>query len=312
MIDLSILIVNWNTRDYLKGSLQSIKESVKQITYEAIVVDNSSQDRSAEMVKSEFPEIKLIINEANLGFAKANNQAYILSKGRYLLLLNPDTIVLSSSIELMVNFLDSHFDAGAVTCKFLFPDKSFQLYYNRFPTIMAAIFKWTLLARIFPNSKLIRWYTYSLHNDKFDEVRTVDQPAAACLMIRREVIEKIGFMDEEFPILFNDVDLCRRIWGAGYKIYIQPQAQIIHYKGQGLKQEKSLSVEFHLSLFNYFRKYHGRYTVYLLKSIFYGNLLLRSILLLLAVLLGKKESRDLAAEINKLRGVILNRRVVNY
>ena len=290
----------------------SIKKNVKHITYEVIVVDNNSADGSAEMVKSKFPDIKLISNEANLGFAKANNQAYILSRGRYLLLLNPDTIVLPDSLELMVNFLDSHLDAGAVTCKFLFPDRSFQRYYNRFPTIMTAIFKWTLLARFFPNSKFIRRYTYSLHDDKFDEVRTVDQPAAACLMVRKEVIEKIGFMDEEFPILFNDVDLCRRIWGAGYKIYIQPLAQIIHYKGQGLKQEKSLSVEFYLGLFNYFRKHHRWHTVHLLKFIFYGDLLLRSVLFLLAVLLGKKESRDLAAEINKLVKVLLNRRVVIY
>lgn len=312
MINLSILIVNWNTKDYLNQCLRSIKENVKGITYEIIVVDNNSDDGSDEMVRSKFFGVRLISNEANLGFAKANNQAYTFCKGRYLLLLNPDTIVLLGSLESIVNFLDSHLDAGAVTCKFLFPDKSFQRYYNRFPTIASAIFKWTLLVKVFPNSKFIQWYTYSLDEDKFDKVRTIEQPPAACLMIRKELTEKIGFMDEKFPILFNDVDLCRRIWGAGYRVYIQPQAEIIHYKGRGLKQGKSLSVEFYISLFNYFRKYHGWHAAYILKFVFCGDLLLRSILIFLAVCLKKKRCKDLLVEIKKLGRVLVNRRTVTY
>ncbi|MFZ5801249.1 MAG: glycosyltransferase family 2 protein, partial [Candidatus Omnitrophota bacterium] len=132
-IELTISIVNWNSREYLRQCLESIRDNVRGIGYEVIVVDNASQDNSVTMVRNDFPDTLLIGNQENLGFARGNNQAFAKSRGRYFLLLNPDTRVLSGSLEKMVEFLGGHPDAGAVAPKYLNPDGTFQRYYYRFP-----------------------------------------------------------------------------------------------------------------------------------------------------------------------------------
>lgn len=273
-MDLSILIVNWNTRALLEGCLQSIYSSVNNISFEVVVVDNNSGDGSIEMVKKSFPETRLIENKDNAGFARGNNQAYVISNGQMIGVLNPDTIVYPGTFEKMVDYLNTHDRVGAVSCKFLNPDGSLQRqYFRRFPTISTVFFRYTELGkridrRLFHGKALSSFF----YDDKtFERTETIEQPGATCLVMRRSLIEKIGLFDEQFPILFNDVDLCRRIWNEGCEIHVLTDVHITHYGGANIR--KMSGEEFSRTalsgVFNYFRKHHGIMTATLLKVIVY-------------------------------------------
>ncbi|MCC7201179.1 MAG: glycosyltransferase family 2 protein [Nitrospirae bacterium] len=261
-MELSILIVNWNTKEFLEGCLQSIYGSVKNISFEVIVVDNNSGDGSAEMVRKNFPEARLIENKDNAGFARGNNQAYAFSKGKTIGVLNPDTIIYPGTFEKMVAYLNSHAGVGAVSCKFLNPDGSLQRqYYRRFPTISTVFFRYTGLGqRIdtrFFRGKALSSFFYS--DKTFEQTEKIEQPGATCLVMRRSLIEKTGLFDEQFPILFNDVDLCKRIWDAGYEIHVLSDAHITHYGGANIGKmpgEEFSRIAFD-GVLNYFRKHRG-------------------------------------------------------
>ncbi len=261
-MDLSILIVNWNTKAYLQECLQSIYSSVKSISYEVIVVDNNSGDGSTEMVRKNFPEARLIENKDNAGFARGNNQAYGVSKGKVIGLLNPDTIIYPDTFEKMVEYLNTHNGVGAVSCKFLNPDGTLQReFYRRFPTVSTIFFRYTHLGqrmnpRIFKNKVLNRFFYY---DKSFKDTEVVEQPGATCLFIRRSIVEKIGLFDEQFPILFNDVDLCKRVWDEGYEIHVLADAHITHYGGANIRklQREELTQIACDGIRNYFKKHHG-------------------------------------------------------
>ena len=261
-MDLSILIVNWQTKAFLEDCLQSIYSSVKNISLEVIVVDNNSGDGSAEMVRKCFPETRLIENKENAGFARGNNQAYAVSKGRVIGLLNPDTIVYPGTFEKMVYYLNTHDGVGAVSCKFLNPDGTFQReFYRRFPSVSTIFFRYTYIGqrinqRIFHDKALD---TYFYKDKTFTETETIAQPGATCLFMRRSLIDKSGLFDEQFPILFNDVDLCKRIWKEGYEIHVLADARITHYGGANIKQlpKDELAQIAHRGIYRYFKKHHG-------------------------------------------------------
>ncbi len=230
----SVLIVNWNTCGHLSRCLYSLTHYTLRIKPEIIVVDNASADGSAETVGREFPQVRLIANERNLGYAAANNQAAAVAKGRYLLLLNPDTEVTEDAIAKLVAFAEAHPEAGAVAPKLVYPDGRLQPSVRSFPTPTALLFAALSLDKPFvirhpsPFTLLGRyrmaWFSY-------DRVAEVDQPMASAILVRREAWEQIGGMDETMPIFFNDVDLCWRLKKSGWRIYFLPDAVVVHHHG---------------------------------------------------------------------------------
>ena len=271
-MDLSIVIVNYNTKEFLKGCLKSIYDTVKSIEFEIYVVDNASIDGSAQMVEDAFPTVKLIKNRENLGFARANNQAIEISKGRHVLLLNPDIIAHPKAMENMVEFLDKNSETGAIGARLLNPDGSIQIsgYYCKFPSFFQVLFFYTALRHIaLKSSFLKKEFWQHLDTDKACEV---DQPPGACLMVKRTVIDQVGFIDENFPLFFNDVDWCYRIKRGGWKIFYYPNAEMTHFGGRSfVSKEINDRIKWGLASYNglekFFLKYNRRVTAIAVKLI---------------------------------------------
>jgi len=271
--DLSVVIVNWNTAPLLRSCLDTVETEIKRdrISAEIIVVDNGSTDGSANVVRDEYPGVNLVAMESNIGFARANNLAIERSTGRAILLLNPDTELCPGSLRAMLQHFREHRSTAAVCGRFLNPDGSFQRYYNRFPTFLSALISRTSLRRWSHRFNSSR--SYGMLDDDFSAQMQIDQPPAACLMIRREVLDQIGLMDEQFPIFYNDVDLARRIHHAGYAIRYIPEAEIIHHKGASFKPGATAwNAELMLSCSRYFAKHHSRAAAMLLRLAFTAQL----------------------------------------
>jgi hypothetical protein len=234
-MDLSVIIVNYNVRQFLENSLTSIYRALVGIEAEVFVVDNASDDGSVEMVKAKFPQVRLIENTANVGFARANNIALRQARGRYILLLNPDTVVQEDTCKVMMRFLDDHPEAGLAGCKILNPDGTFQLPCRRsFPTPWVAFTKIFGLSALFPHSKLFGRYNLTYLSP--DETYPVDAVSGSFMMVRRDVYEKVGGLDEAFFMYGEDLDWCYRIRQAGYKVYYVHTTKIIHFKGESTRR----------------------------------------------------------------------------
>lgn len=276
MADLSVIIINYNVKQLLRECLYSIYRNTKRINLEIIIVDNNSTDGSVDMVKSEFPEVKLIENCQNLGFAKANNQALKENKGRYVLLLNPDTVVLPNALDKMIEFMEANSQAGALGCKLLYPDGSLQRSCRSFPTLTTAFFENLGLEKFFPKNKLIAKYRMGYWD--YNDVREVDQPMGSALMIRREVIEHVGFLDERFYMFFEEVDWCFRIKKRGWKIYFMPSAEIIHYGSQSARPSMPrMMILGYKSKHRFFRKHYGILSEWIVKPIDLLGLILKTL-----------------------------------
>jgi len=253
--DLSICIVSNNHRNYLEPCLRSIYENPSSIKLETYLVDNKSTDGSAEFVESNFPNVHVIKNEKKFGFAKNNNIAIKKSRGKYVLLLNPDTIVLNNAFERMVEFMDIHPDAGACGAKLLNPDGSLQYSCRAIPSISTLLIRRTPLRIIFPDKKISK--KYLLLDWDHNYIREVDWVLGACLLVRREVIEQVGLLDEKYPLYVEDADWCYRIKKAGWKIYYLPDAKIIHHFSQFTYKKffhKRTLIHYN-GLFRFFRKH---------------------------------------------------------
>jgi GT2 family glycosyltransferase len=237
-VDLSIIIVNYNTKDFLRQCLEGLEQESRRVKeLEIIVVDNGSTDGSPGMVEKEFPWVRLIENKVNLGFAAANNLGIKNSSGRYVLLLNPDTIVPPGTLRTMVDFMDKHPEVGAATCRIELPDGSLdQACHRGFPTPWNALAYFTSLAKIFPKSKLFA--SYSLTYLPLDKIHEIDSGCGAFLIIRREPGDQIGWLDEDYFWYGEDLDFCYRLKQKGWKIMFVPTTKIIHYKGvaSGIKK----------------------------------------------------------------------------
>jgi len=254
-MDLSIIIVSWNVKNLLRKCLESIYRETKNLKFEVFVVDNYSQDKTVEMIKTDFPRVNLIANQENAGFAQANNQAIHQAKGDFILLLNPDTEILENALEKMVDFMKSHSDAGVAGCQFLNSDKSLQPSVRRFPTFSSMSLIMLKLHRLFPKSNPIKYY---LANDfNYSKTQEVDQVMGAFFMIKYEVIKKVGLLDKNFYIWFEEVDYCQRAKKNGWKIYYTPEAKIIHRFAQSFQQVTGLRKQliFNHSLIYYFKKH---------------------------------------------------------
>ncbi len=236
-VDLSIIIVNYNVKEFLQQALLSLRKALEPFSHEIFVVDNASDDGSAILVQREFPEVILIRNDENLGFAVANNMALRRARGRYLVLLNPDTITRENTFVTLVDFLEKHPRTGMVGCKVLNPDGTLQLACRRsYPTPWVAVTRLTGLSYLFPNSRLFGRYnlTYLPEN----EVSRVDAISGSFMMIRREAFEQVGLLDEDFFLYGEDLDWCLRTTEAGWDIHYVPHTQIVHFKGESSKRSR--------------------------------------------------------------------------
>ncbi|HAK00101.1 MAG TPA: glycosyl transferase family 2 [Bacteroidales bacterium] len=235
MVDLSVVIVSYNVAYFLDQCLKSVILSGKNLNMEIIVVDNNSVDNSLEMLYSQYPEIKVIANPRNVGFSTANNQAIAQSKGRYILLLNPDTVVEPNTLSDVVAFMDNHPDAGALGVKMIDGSGRYLPESKRgLPTPAVAFYKIIGLYKIFPKSKIFgRYHLGYLEDDKIHKVEVL---AGAFMLLRREALNKCGLLDEQFFMYGEDIDLSYRIKEAGYSNYYYPHTRIIHYKGESTKK----------------------------------------------------------------------------
>lgn len=232
---LSIIIVNYNVKYFLEQCLYSVRKASKGINLEVIVVDNNSVDGSVEMLKDKFREIILIENKKNTGFSVANNQGIEISKGEYVLLLNPDTVVQEDTFSKILLFMDEHPDAGGLGVKMIDGKGHFLPESKRgLPTPMVAFFKIFGLSKLFPKSKFFGRYHLGYLNN--DEIHEVDVLAGAFMMMRKEALNKVGLLDETFFMYGEDIDLSYRIQLGGYKNYYFPETSIIHYKGESTKK----------------------------------------------------------------------------
>ena len=258
-MDLSIIIVSYNTKELTKQTLESIyQEKNQDFDYEIFVVDNHSQDGSIEMIQSSFPEVKLIVNEDNLGFSKANNMAIKKANGRFILLLNSDTFVNNHCLEKSLKYLQVHSEVGALGCKVMLPDGTLDHACKRgFPTPVASLYYLLKLDKLFPNSK--KFGAYDLTYLSEDETHEVDSLMGAFMMVRKETIESVGLLDEDYFMYGEDIDWCYRIKQKGWKIIYYPEAGIIHYKGGSSKKKKAkLIYEFHKSMWLFFKKHYQK------------------------------------------------------
>lgn len=232
MLDLSIVIVNYNAKEFLKKCINSLLSCIsKKINYEIIVVDNASSDNSSEMLKGDFPQIRLIINKENKGFSKANNQGIKISKdSKYILFLNPDTVMQEQTIEKMIEFMDMHKDAGASTCKLIMLNgKLDDATHRGFPTPWNAFSHFSGLEKLFPKSKLFSGY--SLGWMDFNSTHKIDVLAGAFMLVRRQAGEEAGWWDEDYFFYGEDIDFCYMLKQKGWNIYYVPSVFITHYKG---------------------------------------------------------------------------------
>jgi N-acetylglucosaminyl-diphospho-decaprenol L-rhamnosyltransferase len=267
MVDLSICIVNWNTEAQLKECLQSIYEHTEGIAYEIFVVDNASRDGSVEMVRTHFPDVCLIVNRGNRGFAAANNQAIRLAKGRHVIFLNPDTVINGNALATMVRFMEGHPETGAIGCKLLNADGSVQHSIRRFPTFSIALHDNTILGRLFLFRGRVE--DYKMKDFSFDRVEEVDATSGAALLVRRDVLDEVGPLDEGYFMFIEELDFCQRIRARGHKIYFIPDAAITHLGGESRRQNPGeLVIVGQNSLMRYFTKFEGPKKTFLFKILY--------------------------------------------
>lgn len=254
--NLSIIIVSWNSKDDLRNCLKSIQNNKPSFKYEIFVVDNGSHDNTPQMVKSEFREVRLIANRQNYGFAKANNQALREASGRYLLLLNPDTVIKSQALTRAIRYLDQNPKTGILGCKILNSNGTLQKSVRRFPTLISQIIILLKLHHFFPKLDPIKGYL--AYDFDYAKKQNVDQVMGAFFMISRECFKEVGALDEKFWIWFEEVDFCKRAIAKGWKVEYNPDFEITHLKGKSFTKLKALKEQFifNRSLFHYFKKHH--------------------------------------------------------
>lgn len=253
---LSVIIVNWNTRDLLQACLQSLSENDFAHTDEIIVVDNASSDDSVAMVQNKFTAVRILPLPKNVGFSRGNNEGIAIARGKYILLLNSDTEVRSGALDKMCAYLDAHPGVGAVGAKLISPDGSIQESCRAFPSHKTALFnRKSLLTRMFPNNRYSRQYLLS-PEDRLT-TREVDWVMGAALMTRRSIIDDIGALDPDFFMYAEDVDWCYRMHRAGWKIVYLPEAEILHhYEKSARKVPFRMNLQRHRSMWLFYKKHY--------------------------------------------------------
>ena len=281
---MSVVIVNYNVRDFLVQAIRSVQQASRKLNTEIWVVDNNSIDDSVEVLRSDFPDVRLIANRENVGFGTANNQAIREASGRYILILNPDTILQEDTLETMVGFMDAREDCGALGCQILNPDGSFAPESRRaFPTPEIAFWRMTGLGRLFPGSR--RFGSYNMTYLPEDEAAEVDALSGSCMFVRRDALlseRGAGLFDQDFFMYGEDLDLCFRIQKAGWTIWYTPDTRIIHYKGESTKKGETRYIRlFYGAMLLFIEKHLDREHSTLLASLLRFGIMVRAFITLL-------------------------------
>jgi N-acetylglucosaminyl-diphospho-decaprenol L-rhamnosyltransferase len=290
-LDLSVVIVSWNTRELLARCLSSVlaagssaneatqRGSADRLSLEVMVVDNASADGSAQMVRERFPKVGLLANTENLGFARANNQMVPSCAGRYVLLLNPDTVVDPGALQALVAFMDEHPTAGAAGARLLNEDGSLYPSCQPAPSLPREFWRLFHLDAVWPLAR------YRMEQWDATTPREVDVVQGACLILRRAMLDQVGLLDEDYFIYSEEVDLCHRLRKRGWQLWWVPQAVVTHYGGQSTRQvARTMFLRLYQGKVLYFRKNHGRGAAQLYKLILLAAALVRLGLSPLAVL----------------------------
>jgi GT2 family glycosyltransferase len=250
--DLSIIIINFNTKELLRDCLSLIFKKTKGLNFEVVVVDNCSIDSSVVMIKEEFPQVKLIENKKNLGFAKANNQGSKIAQGEYLLFLNSDTLILNNALKHLVKYMKENSEIGLIAPQLLLKNKTLQPdAFGPEPTL------WQL--------------TYG----RFLKTKRIDWLSGAALMIKKDLFKKIGGFDENFFMYYEDIDLSKIVRGIGYEIATCPEAKIIHLVGQSIKRNRQRKMLYYQSQSYFYKKHYGKCSYFLLNIIRFPYKLLK-------------------------------------
>ena len=250
-MDITIVIVNWNTRDLLRNCLESIYKTVRNITFEIIVVDNASRDDSVAMLGEEFPDVSIIENSENRGFATANNQAFAVMRGRYALLLNTDTVLTENAVHELFAFMENHDEAAMAGGQLLNRDESRQNSIANFPTILTLLANTSLLEYLFPRRFPSKRYEHK-------EPLEVESVIGACMLVRKKAMDEVGIFDERYFFFFEETDWAFQMRTAGWKIYHVPSALIYHLQGQSIGGDIRSRIEFYRSRYKFFNKWKGR------------------------------------------------------
>ncbi|HHX60525.1 MAG TPA: glycosyltransferase family 2 protein [Epulopiscium sp.] len=270
-MDLSIIIVSYNTQDLLRQTIQSVIDTTHKIKYEIIVSDNDSSDGSPLMVEQEFKEVKLIKTGANLGFSKGNNIGIKEAKGRYILLLNSDTVVKGNCLDECVRYMDQHNEIGVLGCKIVLPSGKLDHACKRgFPTPQASLYYMLGLYKAYPNNP--KYGAYCAAHLGEDEVGEADALMGAFMMLPRAVIDEVGGLDEAFFMYGEDLDWCYRIKEAGYKVMYYPKEYIVHHKGSSSKKKRIKTIyEFHRAMILFYNKhYRKKHNLIVTLGVYFG------------------------------------------
>lgn len=297
MISVSIIIVTYNSEKEIGNCIHSLLPQLNDIDGEIIIIDNNSTDNTISLINNiDSKSISIICNNKNFGYTKANNQGIKNAKREYIFFINPDTIVPNGVIKNLLNEIEDSKDCGAIAPQLRFPDGRIQKSCRRFPRRRDILYESIGLSKLFKNSKEFNYWKMG----DFDHKTTclVDQPAGAALLIPKKIIDEIGLLDEQFPMFFSDVDLCKRIWDAGYNVQYNTNSFITHKGGASVYRKRiKMIISSHLSFWKYFNKYNTKlfdYVLNVLVGIFLLALIpIRILLNLLFPNLIKRERRSL-------------------
>ncbi|HOW57838.1 MAG TPA: glycosyltransferase family 2 protein [Smithellaceae bacterium] len=249
-LDVSVIIVNWNTRELLQQCLHSVYSTINNQTREVIVVDNASSDGSRSMLEQDFPDVIKIFNQQNRGFGAANNQGFAIMKGKYALLLNTDAILTEGAVSKLFLFAENRADAAIVCGQLLNADGSKQNSIASFPRILTLLANTSLLEYIFPQSFPSKRYEHR-------EPLAVDSAIGACIMIRRAALADAGFFDERYFFFMEETDMAYGMRQKGWKVYQVPDARIYHLQGQSVGHQTQSRIEFYRSRYQFLQKWHS-------------------------------------------------------
>jgi hypothetical protein len=271
-MDTSVVIVSWNVKDLLRENLQALFRSRGDVVFEVFVVDNNSEDGTVEMLGKEFPQVKVIANKDNLGFSKANNMAIERAKGRYILLLNPDMKVLPDTLGNMVSWMDSRPEVGVAGCKLVTENGDIVPHVRRFPTVWDQAAVTVKIPHIFPGIL----NKYISVNFDYETEQEVDTIRGSFFMIRKEVLEELGGLDERYFIWFEEVDYCKKAKQAGWKVMYTPTAKCMDYVGKSFVQVPRGKTQkyFRDSMLKYFHKWHPAWQYWVLKILWIPSMII--------------------------------------
>lgn len=285
-ISLSIIIVNYNTGDLLYKCLDSIKDKIKNIDHQVIIVDNASSDNSWKIV-NKFLEYTLIRNEKNIGFGECNNRILKTIKSKYILLLNPDTELTEGSIEKMLEFMQTHQKVGIIGPKVLYPNGRLQRTAFLFPTVFSILLGILFLNKLFPKSKIFNKQNFGHWN--YHNIREVDAVSGCCLLLRKKVYDNIGGLDEDYLFFYDDIDFCKRAKNNNWKVVFFPKNTIYHFGGGSFTTDRYIPVYFgRRSKILFFKKYHSNWSTLLVSLLTFIEVIARIPIIGILYLINKK------------------------